>query len=112
MPASLRAALVLAAAIVVAGCDPETIQTTVGEGSFEARSRTVPVGDTMTVRAGVRFNDGTFVRDTFARFTATPTGVATIGTVDGVLLAKSSGVVTITATLRNQLAIDTTFVVQ
>lgn len=112
MRASRRAIAALAAAVALTGCDPETIQTTVGEGGFEARSRALSVGDTMTVRAGVRFNDGTFVRDTFARYSATPSGVATIGATSGLLQANSSGVVTVTATLRNQLAIDTTFVVQ
>lgn len=100
----------LAAAVVLSGvaCSPETIQTTVGEAAFRFRDLNLPVGDTMTVEAGVRYNDGSFVRDTFARFSVTPAAIATIGNVSGLLSATAEGTATISATLRGGVVTDTT----
>ena len=103
----------LAATLVVssAACSPETIQTTVGEGGFRLRSTTVQVGHTLTIDAGVWFNDGSFVRDTFARYSVSPPAVAQIGNISGILSGTGSGVATVSATLRGQVTIDTTVLV-
>jgi hypothetical protein len=97
----------LLAAFAIA-CSPETIQTTVGSGGFRLRATALQVGDTMTVDAGVWYHDGTFVRDTFARYAVTPAAVAQIGNVSGMLSANAEGTATITATLRGQITLDTT----
>lgn len=104
----LFAALVAA---IATACNPETIQTTVGSGGFRLRGTTLQVGDTMHVSAGVWFNDGVFVRDTFARYNVTPPALAQIGTVSGILSASAEGVVTVSATLRGQVTIDTTLTI-
>lgn len=109
---TLRRALLVGGVVALgAACSPETIQTTVGEGAFQFRSATLQVGDTMTVRAGVRYNDDTFVRDTFARFNVTPGAVATIGNVNGFLSGTAAGTATISATLRGGVVVDTTVTV-
>lgn len=65
----------------------------------------------MTIEGGVRFNDDTFVRDTSARFSATPLAVATIDDISGLLTAHNAGVTTVTAILRGQVTIDTSLIV-
>lgn len=104
-PLRILGAAILAAAAIA--CSPETIQTTVGTGGFRLRSTILQVGDTMTVDAGVWYNDGTFVRDTFARYAVTPGTIAQIGNVSGILSANGEGTATVTATLRGQIGIDT-----
>ncbi|MGI8844228.1 MAG: Ig-like domain-containing protein [Gemmatimonadaceae bacterium] len=106
-----RAIWAVAAAVLCVACSPETIQTTVGEGGFRLPSTTLRVGDTMTIEGGVRFNNGTFVPDTSARFTASPPSVATIDNMSGLLTAHNAGVTTVTAILRGQVTIDTSLVV-
>jgi hypothetical protein len=108
----LRAAIVATLVVSSAACSPETIQTTVGEGGFRLRSTAVQIGDTLTIDAGVWFNDGSFVRDTFARYTVSPPAVAQIGNISGILSGTGSGVATVSATLRGQVTIDTTVLVQ
>ena len=109
--ATRRLVALLTALALLGACNPETIQTTVGEGGFRLRSTALQVGDTMTVDAGVWFNDGSFVRDTFARYSVAPTAVAQIDLVSGMMSANAAGVATVSATLRGQITIDTTIVV-
>jgi hypothetical protein len=107
-----RAAIAAVLVASIVACSPETLQTTVGEGGFRLRSTTVQIGDTLTIDAGVWFNDGSFVRDTFARYSVSPPGVAQIGNISGILTGNGSGVATVSATLRGQVTIDTTVLVE
>jgi hypothetical protein len=96
----------------LAACSPATIHPTVGEGGFRLRPTTVQNGDTLTIDAGVWFNDGSFVRDPVARYSVSPPGVAQIGNISGILTGNGSGVATVSATLRGQVTIDTTVLVE
>lgn len=112
MPCVMRRAVAVGlAAALLGACENETIQTTVGTAGFQLRATALQVGDTMTVVAGVFYNDGSFVHDTFARYSVTPANVAQIGNVSGILSANAAGVATVTATLRGAVAVDTTVVV-
>jgi hypothetical protein len=109
--AACRALALFALLALCGACSTETTRTTVGQGGFRLRTTALQVGDTMTVDAGVWFNDGSFVRDTFARYTVAPVTIAQIDEVSGMLSANAAGIATVMATMRSQVVVDTTIVV-
>jgi hypothetical protein len=108
-------AVVAIGPLIVSGCEGERITSPLGHGVIRLPSTSISVGDSMTVVAGVQFDDGRFVsfvqQGSSVEYRSSDATKLTVHASSGVATAVAPGTVTITAIVPQLTVLDTTVTV-
>lgn len=114
MPRLGRLAAIAAVAGVplLAACQGQAVTSPpIGHAVIRARSASLAAGDTMTVQAGVLYNNGTFRPFTGESYMLLDTTFASLDTATRLLRGKSAGSAPVRVTVPHVGMVDSTFTI-
>lgn len=110
--ATARRLAAAAGIALVAACGGKRISSPpIGHGVIRARSATLAVGDTMTLEAGVQYNNGTFRPFTGESYALLDTSAASLDTAAHLLRGRSAGSAPVRVTIPHVGTLDSTFTI-
>ena len=102
MPRALLAPVVLVAAALLAACSSDTTASPQAQAIFVTSKTVLNVGDTMLVKAGLRYADGRFEEFPSYTVSITDTTLARVQAGTKIVQAKSPGNATVRVRIPNQ----------